>query len=637
MRSIFLFILISLWCSCGTTIKVKNGAEAFQYKKYALAIRLLEEELNQKESPQSRLLLAESYDAIGEYSKAAAHYAKAVDETEDLNAWLSYAFILKKNQRYDEALEIFKFLKTESQLDYLLDREIQACEKSLDWIARPDSNLTIEPLRMNSIYSDYAPSYIDGQLIFTSDRVENEKGGVYDWTGLGYSDFWVSSDEGRYASLWNAGFNTRDNEGAVVLYPNGKEIYFTRCAEASGGDVFCQLYWSKREQVGAWEKAAIVENLNGPFNVKHACFSGDGNIMFYSSDAPTGKGGYDIYYSRRTPEGGWTAGLLLPEMINSEEDEVFPAVWGDTLYFSSNGHPGMGGLDMFKSYFNKNDQWVRPINLGGGMNSGADDFGLWLDTLTHPQVKQQGYFSSNRPGGMGRDDIYSFKRLLPREEKEEKTPDDFLVTIKVLSPVYLEEGDPKSGLEKYVPLEGAQIQKEDQEITVDITGLYSTPIDSAYQAKWEVVKPGYFPSTVEVDMTQSKNNKLFLRVIMEPIIYNQDYSVNNIYYDFNRWEIREDARPPLDSLAALIKGLDDVGIQLISHTDCRGEESFNLDLSQKRAESAVQYLISKGVVAEMITPLGRGEQDSAIDCACEQCTEEEHQANRRTVFRIIKN
>lgn len=634
IRAILIILIIS-FCGCTSWQKIKTGTQAFEYKKYALAIDMLEEEILEKPDPQKYWLLARSYDNLGYYEESLRMYKRTLNTIDDLQLLLEYARVLKKAEQYKEASDVFNILKTEATLDPVLDKELASCARSMEWKANPDSLVQVRPSNFNSQYAEYAPTWIDGQLIFTSDRPKDTRSDIYDWTGRTFSDFWRSDKSGLEVYPWLDALNTPQNEGNAVLHPNGQELYFTRCSDEGRSDVFCHLLVSKRDDYGNWSSGEPIDALNGPFNTKHPSFSADGGLLFYSSDQPGGLGGYDLFFSRLGPD-GWGTGSRLSQMVNTEKDEVFPTLDGDTLYFSSNGHPGMGGLDLFKTYFGQDDQWVRPINLRAPFNSGADDFAMWFDTLIQTdEVMKKGLLSSNRLGGKGADDIYAFEVKRKSQDTLERDQ-PWLLTVKVLEPIYNNPGDPNSGIRKYKPLNGASIVGGDIEYQTDITGMFTRTVAEDFSSQLRISREGYFDRIEMANMSDSEERLLFLKVVLQPILYDREINLANIYYDFEKWDIREDARPSLDSLSNILITNPNINIRLASHTDCRGDDDFNLNLSQKRAESAVAYLIEKGIEPSRLEAEGKGEKKPYVSCICADCTEEEHQANRRTTFQILK-
>ena len=305
---------------------------------------------------------------------------------------------------------------------------------------------------------------------------------------------------------------------------------------------------------GKWSKPQPFFLNSDEYSVGHPALAPDGKSLYFVSDMKGGFGETDIFFCTRNGD-QWSEPVNLGAKVNTSGKEMFPfvAANGD-LYFASDGLPGFGGLDLFIT--RKIDtNWVTPRNLGQPVNSSYDDLSVAIsDTVG------MGLFSSNRPGGLGSDDIYIFSIISPDLSKPPTLP------------------------------------------IVSVTN--------------EVVPPP--------------------KMAMDTLVTDKPYRLENIYYDFDKWNIRDDAKQSLDQLVALMKGYP-ISVELGSHTDCRGSEIYNLDLSQRRAESAVQYIISRGIVPGRITAKGFGKSQPANRCNCAsgiQCTETEYQFNRRTEFRI---
>lgn len=608
---------------------------AYDYKKYALAIDMLQEELAQSYDIEKHFLLADAYNKLNETEKALDIYGRLIDASTPATHLLDYAFTLKRAQRYSEAADVFRMLKTESRLDVLLDQEISACQKALYWINNPDSLTALKSLIVNSKAADYHPVVIDGRLIFTSDRSYESSDEYYDWTGRSFSNIWESDLNGTNASPLGQNINSTHNEGTPVLSPDRTTMYFTRCYSEEAGDAFCHIMSMQRIKE-KWNDAVKVPNINGTYNTSHPVISSSGELMFFASDKDGGYGGKDLYYSR-LQDGAWSTPINLGQRINGEGDEVFPHLYFDTLYFASTSHPGLGGLDIFYSYFDNEGQWVSPINLGTPLNSGEDDFGIFIDTTNlQPNIKLQGYFSSSRKDGMGADDIYGFTTYHPESEIEKDTI-PLLLTVKVVKPIYRETMNPNSGVKRYVPVDSSTIRINDITYITDITGTITHKVDSGGFYRITANAKDLLSSSAIFTADEDLENGLgYVRLVLTPLLYNTEIVLNNIYYDFEKWNIRADARPSLDSLISILKNNTDISIQLGSHTDCRGEDLFNLDLSQKRANAAVQYMIANGILPERLTAKGYGETKPFVQCICADCTEEEHQLNRRTSFTIIR-
>ena len=551
---------------------------AYEYKQYAVAISMLEEELHEQEDPYKRLLLARSYDQLDRWEEASDQFRMYLSENDDLDVLLDFARALKKNEQYDEAIEIFNILKTEAGLDPVVDRGLASCLAAKKWKENPDTTVRLKLMTFNTESSEYACVKIDGQWVFTSDVIETVNSPVYSWTGKGFSDLMTPGDGGSRS--FSDEVNSSSNEGTAVLHPNGDEIFFTRCSSEGGEDVRCHIYRSQRTRSGDWGQVTLVEGVNGTFNSRHPAFSEDGNLMFYSADRPGGVGGYDLYYSRYDQD-VWSRGLPLSQMINTIGDEGFPFLLKDTLYFASDGHSGMGGLDIFYSFFNNDDQWVRPINLETPYNSGGDDFAIWFDTSGMDEsIRRRGTFSSNRKGGRGGDDIYLFEVEAPLQPKKDKDL-PWMLTVKVLQPIYKVNGDPNSGIRKMSPVNNANLTIDSEQFKTDITGIISKSVDSTDVINIRAAKKGFLSDAREVDIyKEAVDRMVFVKLVIDPVVYGQEIVLTDIYYDFNKWNIRSDARPSLDSLGRLMTNNPEIRIMLTSHTDCRGEDAFNIDLSQ---------------------------------------------------------
>ncbi len=409
-------------------------------------------------------------------------------------------------------------------------------------------------------------------------------------------------------------------------------------------------------QGNSWSTPEILPFTKEQVNYSHPTLSEDGQIMIFASDAPKGIGGYDLYATRHL-SGQWTQPVLLSDRINTVGNEMFPTLYRDTLYFSSDHLPGLGGLDLFKTYQRSDNSWYPPQNMMPPVNSGGDDFALTLQPA-RDQYKNnimEGYFSSSRPGGMGSDDIYSIRYdpskehlVLDNQRKDEnkikEAENILLLEGTVRTPVYAEPGNPNSARMGQEPLDSVRIRIQmGYRDTVMMTGTGGRYRDTiAYDTTYEisVSKEGYLSSsrtiqTRDLPETESGRQTIIADFELDKIYLNREIVLQNIYYDYDKWNIREDAKPTLDSLANILKWNPEIQIQLSSHTDCRGSIEYNRDLSQKRAQSAVDYIISTGIDADRLSARGYGETRPAVDCPCSDCSEEQHQKNRRTTFKVI--
>ena len=386
-------------------------------------------------------------------------------------------------------------------------------------------------------------------------------------------------------------------------------------------------------------------------NDRQPTFSSDGSFIIFSSDRNKETNGFDLFISTRTDD-VWSSPVAMSARINTEYDEAFPYLDADTLYFSSN-RPGMGGLDIYKTYPDGKGAWIQPQNLKYPINSGGDDFGFIINPFASKSdtIIQKGFFSSNRSSGKGFDDIYAFQKkakfaIPERPEEEEEIAFEYYLDFRTSQKEYSDVTLPNTYTNRKIPNPGVDvaIYKDGlllDEIKTDQIGLYDLTLELNATYTFKAKKEGFFAGETSfetyalvVDST-IKRQRYDASILLERIFLNTEVVLENIYYDFEQWYIRDDAKPSLDTLANLLINNPEISIQLASHTDCRGTELLNQDLSQKRAESAVAYLVEKGISDARLRARGFGKSQLIIKCPCTQCSEEEHQENRRTTFAVI--
>ncbi|MEO1259427.1 MAG: OmpA family protein [Bacteroidota bacterium] len=647
--------LVLFFGACTYTQKVKDGDFAYDRKQYAVAVDLLQKEYKKAKSRLEKgkkaFLLGECYHELNKPASASDWYKIAYDNGYGVDALREYAFTLKSMEQYKEAMQAFKDLGIEIGSPYEYRREIAACKIAQGWKDEKGRAFEVIPADFNSRGADYAPVlYKDRTLVFTSDRTAATGDDTYNWTGSKFSDLFVADIQTRSVDNFDEQINTPYNEGTAVFNKDFTEMYFTRCFGDKKEDNFCKLMVSKRT-IDNWTVPAALDFLEEGVNYGHPALSADGNKLFFSCNSEEGWGGYDIWVAERNAE-GWGEPKLMGRSINTIGDEKFPHVDGDTLYFSSNFHPGMGGLDIFKTWQMANGAWVPVKNLKPPLNSGFDDFGLIVDYEGQKKgdVYQVGYFTSNRPDGTGNDDIYRFeKRPLPPPPVE---PEPVAIEYKlilegyVLEKIYSEPGNPDSKVLGRKPLDGAAVKvvlgKKTKNFTVGEDGFFTFEMEEGLDYLFLGSKEGYLTaetsfSTAGIGRDPDNPVQTFeVEIELDRIFVNKEIVLDDIYYDFDKWNIRDDAKPTLNQLARNLELNPEIRIELSSHTDCRGNDRYNQDLSQKRAQSAVNYLVSKGISEERLSARGFGESAPKDDCLCNRCTEDEHQLNRRTAFTILE-
>ncbi|MFZ2899417.1 MAG: OmpA family protein [Saprospiraceae bacterium] len=634
--------------------KLKDGRLAFERRQYAVAADLLQRDYKKENSRVEKgklaFLIAESYKQMRQSPSSISWYRIAYDNQYGAEALREYAYALKRNQQYEEAMSAFKELGLEIGSPYEYRKEITACQNALDWLKNPDRSIRVSPAEFNSNFSDYAPSpYGAQQLVFTSDRSSATGDDTYFWTGKDFSDLFIADLKTQMVvPLESPALNTPSNEGTALFSPNGEEVFFTRCTtDVKRADQYCQVMYAKKED-GQWQEATPLPFQQDYINYGHPALSADGNTLVFTSNDPDGWGGYDLYMTERSPT-GWSEPKLMSRALNTPGNEQFPWFDGDTLYFASDGHPGMGGLDIFKAFKMSNANWSSPYNIKPPINSGSDDFGFCISSRTPEEEKQlQAWFSSNRNGS---DDIFLAEKRKTAEQPPAAEPAPPLVyqlflDIYVLEKIFQDPANPNSPLLGRKPLAGAQLQILDNgkpiTYTIGEDGLVSIEMKENATYRFLATKEGYWNKEAvfsSAGLGRDPSNpvqRYELEIVLDRLFVEKEIVLENIYYDFDRWEIRPDAEPTLNQLAADLLLNPDIRIRLGSHTDCRGTSRYNQELSQRRAQSAVDFLITKGVDASRLQAAGFGEEVPAVDCICTQCTEEEHQKNRRTTFAIIE-
>ncbi|MBT8218337.1 MAG: OmpA family protein [Bacteroidia bacterium] len=662
----FLAVSILLLFQCCTyTQRIKDGSMAFERKQYSVAVEMLKSEFSKSKSRVERgkiaFMLAESLQYLGENETSIDWFKKAYDNQFGDKALQGYAFALKQDEQYDEAAKAFKELGIETGDPITYRKEISACEVARVWKETPNEEraFDVEISDFNSSASDYAPVYLaSDEIIFTSDRGEASGESIYNWTGREFSDLFRYSN-GKI-SVMDGPFNSKDNDGTISFNRDRNYAVFTRCYQREGEDSYCILMESSLIN-DSWTEPQELPFIEANVNYGQPAVNAGGDVIYFASDHPDGWGGFDLYKVMKIAD-EWNEPVILPLRLNTIEDEQFPFLQLDTLYFSSTGHGGMGGLDIYKTYKRPNGTWAPVQNLKYPINSGGDDFGFAIQTTSLPGKIAEGFFSSNRKDGAGNDDIYAFIEKVPvipetavvevevdSSEIISKTKKEIIYKIigHVISDEYKDINDPSTIVEgATTDVANAQVTITTTDETIDVkgneNGYFEQVISTDGNYDFLVSADGYLTNTAQLSVQFdeediSSSEQLFrLKVKLDRIFKDVEINLENIYYDLDKWDIRTDAEPTLLELVKNLNLNPNIRIQLSSHTDCRGDDPYNEWLSQKRAQSAVDFLISQGIDASRLEAKGYGESIPFDPCVCNQCSEEQHQANRRTTFKIIE-
>ena len=457
----------------------------------------------------------------------------------------------------------------------------------------------------------------------------NENRRTYGWNQEPFLDIYavVKNSDGSYQepTLLNNEINTKYHEGLVSFSPDGKAMYFSRESyfekdyqkDSISKTRYSQLYLFKATKLGSdWDTVESLALNSENYSVKNPSVSADGKTIFFASNMPGGYGQFDIYKATINDDGTLGEAVNLGQKVNTEGQEMFPYISNNnTLYFSSDGHLGLGGFDVF--YTKEIDGKMAPIrNVGVPVNSNADDFAFTLNEDT-----EEGYVSSNREGGKGSDDVYAIKKLQPLC--------DVLVIATVLDD------------ETRNPLTGATVTLNDADgntivsKTTNEQGIAEFIVECEQNTEIEVVMEGY--SSKKVGVSGSNEEEVAVQISLDPLeklIVEDRIELEPIYFEFDKSNITTQAAFELDKLVQIMNKFPDMVVIANSHTDSRGPDVYNDGLSNRRAKTTVQYVISKGIDEARISGTGKGEKEPKIDCS-NICTKEEHQLNRRSEFIIV--
>lgn len=650
---VLLLMLLAL-NGCVIFKPVKTGEVYFQEKQYRVAAEMLQQEMAGAREDTTRarkaFLIGESYRLSNAPQQAESFYKQAVDLEYGRQAILQYGRTLKANGKYKEAIDQLTTYQKNYPNEEEVRPDIYGAQLAMEWMNNP-KNIRVTNLDINSTAFDYAPVIFEnGSLLFTSDRSDAQGSETYGWTGEKYSDFFVAprADNGfGSVSAFTNTVNTQYNEGAGSFNKQFTEFYFTRCGSESKFTDYCRVYVSYRDGSGTWSDAQLLPFFtDDSVNVQQPFLSPNGKELYFASDSRDGYGEKDIWVSTRTAD-GWSNPVNLGATVNTPGSEGFPVIGDDgLLYFSSNGHPSMGRFDIFSAKRSGN-KWTNVTNLQYPINSSADDFGIVFEPVAENErdsIRAKGYFTSSRLGGKGEDDIYRFVQL-----KVRACVIDVLVQEKMLQ----DTTNPNSTVLGMGPLANAELRI----VQVDSSGkalssvwvIYKTDAKGHFRFNAEcdkryritASKENYFSksdigSTIGISTPDKDTAVANVRINLDRIYREVQVNLSNIYYDLAKWNIRPDAAKVLDTLVELLEENPSLKVELGSHTDSRADDKYNLNLSQKRAQSAVDYLVSKGIDRKRLTAKGYGETQLVNNCTNgATCTEEEHQRNRRTTFKVL--
>lgn len=597
-KTLLFFMILWLVTSCGADLNLRRGEKYLALGEYydaANEFRQAYQKTPAKERAKRGQIarkMAMCYDKSLQSARALAAWRNAIRyQQADTADRLAFAQTLMKNGNYREAEEQFQLVLDSLPHDKLARDGLFAARKAPD-IKQLGSRYTVKRMEVfNSRRADYCPMLFGDeydQLYFTSTRNEAQGDELSGITGTKPGDLFFSQkdDKGKWSKPENVsgGVNTAYDEGACCFSADGREMFLTQCVTDPSYPRYAQIVKSSRSDA-AWGKATEVKLTGDTLSsYAHPAISPDGEWLYFTSDMPGGKGGLDIWRVRITPA-GYGGVENLGEPVNTPGDEAFPTFRpnGD-LYFSSNGHPGLGGLDIFIAKVGKDGRY-HLSHPGYPLNSQGDDFGM---TFEGPY--NRGFFSSNRGDARGWDHIYSFVNP------------EIMQTVKGW--VYEMDGYELPAAQVYVIGDDGTNEK----MSVHSDGSFTKVLDPGVSYLFLATCKGYLNHQEQVkalvNPKESRDTTLqfALANISAPTL------IDNIFYDFDKATLRDSSKTALDKLVALLNENPHVTIELSAHCDYKGSAEYNKRLSQRRAEAVVAYLIAHGIAADRLTPVGYGKE-----------------------------
>ena len=646
-----LLALMSLLVGCSVSQQVKKADKKYEIGEYYRAAGKYRAVYPRISSTKDRSLKAyvaarmgSCYYLVNQNSRAEMALKNAVRfKTTDSMAYIQYADVLRKNRKAGEAIKVYnEFLKTHPGNELALSG-VEAARRVEQWQKNPTRYKVTRVDVLNSKKSDASPAFPSGDstiVYFTTSRIEKgDKKKNSKITGIPTGDIYTARRNS--ANAWDnvqaveGDINTIDDEGTPCFTADGKTMYFTRCRTVKGESLGAEIMESKR-QGGKWGKARKVEIMkDSSITFAHPAVSSDGRVLYFVSDMKGGMGGKDIWFSVKDGE-KWGAPQNAGPKVNTQGDEMFPFLRNDSLlYFSSNGWPGFGGLDIFCVTLHRDGQWGEVINMMYPVNSSSDDFGIAFCA-----EGEKGMFASNREDRKGYDNLFSFE--LPP------------VVLNIEGKVSSTSGEPlHEAIVRVVGNDGTNVK-----LKVKKDGSFSYPLKKDVKYVLLGNCRGYLNRKEQV-MTENLEDSHTFNVPMSLASISKPVGISNIFFEFGKATLTKESDKSLDQLVKLLNDNPNITIEIGAHTDRVGSAEGNLKLSGERATSVVNYLVKKGIEPERLTARGYGKStpvtvDNALarvhkflhegqildDGSLDEMTPEQqeigNQINRRTEFRVLK-
>ena len=575
--------------------------------------------------------LGNAYYFNSELDKASKWYGElfALNQETDSEYYFRYAQALKAVGNYEKSNQYMELFAQKTN-----DSRAKLFQENKNYLTNIDAvsgKYTIDKTDVNSEFYDYGPTFFGKQIVFTSSRSEgNQYSKIHAWTKQNFTDLFVASidNDGRLGSVENFSktVNTKFNESSPIFTKDGKTMYFTRNNYNAGkkrksdDKVIMEKIYKAELVNGEWTNVKELPFSSDNYKTAHPALSTDEKTLYFASDMPGSFGNSDLYKVSIDSNGNFGLPENLGTTINTEGRETFPFIDADNnLFFASDGHPGLGGLDIFEAKVN-NNSFEKPVNIGKPLNSQLDDFGY----VTNKDGL--GFFSSNRDGGIGFDDIYTFR-----------------ICTHTLSGLITDIDTKEILPNSKVILYDDKMNKISETIASE-KGLYSFKIDCNKKYLVRVSKEEY--ETIEksfepISINEESKLDFELKRKIFPIEVGTDLAkvlnISIIYFDLDKWNIRKDAAEDLEKIIAVMNQYPSMTIDIRSHTDSRQSHKYNEQLSDRRAKSTLEFMVKNGINRSRLTAKGYGETQLVNNCSDDvPCSETEHQKNRRSEFIVIK-
>ena len=630
------------FCATAQEKEMTKASDRFNQFEYADAISSYED-LVKKGFTEDEIYrnLAQANYKNADYTTAASWYEKLYQlqgnlmNSDDL---YHYAQSLKSLERYAESDALVEKLKEDGRLTKY--------EKSKDYLKQIEDasgRYEIKSLSVNSKESDYAPAFLADELIFTTARDTGfAQNNIHKWNNKSFSNIYKASQNANEeyvdASSFSKALNTKAHESSMVFTKDGQTVYFTRNNDTRGnfskdkdGISRLKLYRGILEN-DRWINITELPFNSDDYSTAHPALSPSEDKLYFASDMGGTLGVSDIFVVDIQGDNVYSTPRNLGKSINTEGRETFPFVSeDDILYFASDGHPGLGGLDVFATDISVESKEYEIVNVGKPINSKVDDFSFIINNAT-----QKGFFASNREGGMGDDDIYQFI-------EKEKLEFEFESTLEGIVKNLENREILPNAIVKILDADGNEIARA----TADEDGNFSIPFRSKLEELTTVITLDGFEIGGKTFMPNKKG--VNLEFLLEPanilVAEGEDVAkylnMPMIYFDFDKSNIRSDAQLEIDKIVAFMNQYPEVKIEIGSHTDSRGNDAYNLALSERRAQSTRAYIIKMGIDASRLTAKGYGETQLTNNCGnvienALECGKAQHELNRRSEFIIVK-